>query len=174
MPTIKPYAGESHDRLTALINLDNQTNLVEGIDFNFGPVSEFAGNGNRNSRVTIVPTDANILPATISYRRLSATVLNNLPAGEIAPVILNSFNFDTYSILANINSSLGLDLTSSEVDNTIFNEARLQYPLNIVSGSLAWIPSTYNYKVDSPLFIHAENNTILTTQNGFPFELEGA
>lgn len=173
MPTIKPYEGLSNDRLTDLINSENNTSLVEGVDFTYGPVTVSAGPQGRNTSIILTPPEeSGFSETTIRYIRLPLTIMGLLPEGEVDYVDIENIPFTIHEILPKINASLGLSLTTSEVVNSTQTQAALQYPLTIVAGSFAWLPSTYNFKVRLPGTILEEDGDPLLTQHGLPFELE--
>lgn len=175
MPTIKPYKGLSNDRLTDLINSDNGTTLVEGVDFNYGPVTESAGTGGRNTAIELIPTDTTqYTSSVVRYTRLPIHVMGLLPEGEVDSVEISELPFTIHQILPKINEALGLDLTPDEVLNTTHTQRHSVYPLTILPGSLAWLPSTYYFKVELDGVILMENGEPILTQNGLPFELESA
>lgn len=175
MPIIKPYEGLSRDRLTNLINSDNNTSLVEGVDFTYSTLTIQSGPNGRNTAVNVIPVDdTTFQPSTVRFYRLNISVLSLLPEGEINLVDVPDLPFTTHDILANINLSLGLNLVEEEVENITYDEVRSEYPLTIVQGSFAWLPSTYYFKVRSESMLLAENDEPLLLENGFPFELESA
>lgn len=149
MDNTKPYAGASDQRLTALINKDNNSALVLGVDFTFGrpqPFSDFQG---RNTKVALAPlkgkppfTD----PEFLHYTRLALTHLDNLPAGWVQPVAVPSVPFKLRDILANINYALGLNLSADEIVDTTYDAVLAKYRLPIDEGvSLAWIDSDFSF-----------------------------
>lgn len=175
MSTTKPYSGTSKDRLVALINSDNGTNLQEGVDFVFGPVTSHSGKNGRNTRIKIIPIDTETYSErSVDYKRLSINVINNLPPGFIERVEINTLPFTTHSILEDINEALGLDLTEDEVVDELHETSSFEYPLKIRSTSLAWLASTYMFKVTIDGVLLQENGDPLLMENGFAFELESS
>lgn len=175
MPLTKPYQGLSNNRLTELINKDNNTTLVEGVDFNYGTLSVKASSGGRNTSIELNPADTNqFTPVTVNYTRLQIGVLDLLPKEMKDYVNLPSLPVSTHDILEEINRALGLNLTTSEVQNIEYTDNAAKLPLTILAGSLAWLPSTYYFKVRTEDMILSENGDPLLTENGFPFELESA
>lgn len=175
MPDTKPYAGASNDRLTVLMNQDNGTNFVEGVDFTFGPVEAYNSAQNRNSRIKIIPTDTEkYREVYVYYRRLPISILENLPEGFLDKVKITTYPFTIHGILADINAALGLDLKPEEVQDETFTEARTQYPLQIVAGSLAWLPSVYNFKTALEGVVLMEDGTAMLREDGLEVLLESA
>lgn len=141
-----PYIGASFDRLTALINHDNGTNLVEGVDFTYERIDEVFGNPNYNSKAILkVPEDSDKTDATVFFNRLPiADVLDSL---ESPPEVeIQSFPFTIHSILDDINTALGLNLDPSEVVNWNYDQASgdNKYKLQMLD-SPAWLPASELY-----------------------------
>ncbi len=145
MSSSKPYTGTSNDRLTALINAANGTNLVEEIDFTYGLPQPTIGPRGENTKVVLTPCAGTLYrgPVTIYYNRLSLDVLNLLPEGFIKPALIDVFPFCMQNVLGNIDDALGLQLEPHEVINVCFDNPQPSYPLTITPNSLAWLPSTY-------------------------------
>jgi hypothetical protein len=154
MARTTPYGGLSNDRLTALINFYNPTTQVtEGVDFTYGPPEEYSDGLGRNSKVTLVPVEGTQYagPEDVHYWRLPISVLSLLPAGFVQPVVIDAFPFSIHASLAAINEALGLNLTPSEVEDTIYSEEQSTYTLTALgANSLAWIDSTYEFQVQLP------------------------
>lgn len=173
MSTLKPYSGKSKDRLVELINHDNGTNLVEGVDFVFGTVESHSGNGGRNTRIKLIPTDTeNYGEEYVNYYRLSINVLDLLPDEFIEIVNIAQVPFTIHSILDDINTSLGLDLEPSEVVNETHSIEQQFYPLKIRVGSFAWLPSTYNFKTNLGAIALKETGDPILMENGDSVLLE--
>jgi len=172
----QPYLGTSKQRLVALINSDNNATLVEGEDFTLGAPSANSGPEGRNTKVTLTPTNSSeYTPSDLRYTRLSIAVLSTLASASpesITPVEITEIPFSIHGILDDINTALGLNLTPEEVQDQTFSAAQIQYPLTIVEGSYAWLPSTYNFSVTLSDGIETESGDPLLTETGFPFELE--
>lgn len=150
MAIVKPYSGLSSDRLTELINSDNRSALVEGVDFTYGNPIGYSGPANRNTQVTITPVSGAKYkgPKDLHYRRLELSVLDNLPPGSVAKVEIPSLPFSIHGILNEINIALGLNLTVDEVHDATFDEKLPEYPLRINEDiSLAWLDVDYQFKV---------------------------
>lgn len=170
----KPYSGTSKDRLTALINQDNNTSLVENVDFTYGIPEVFSGNNGRNTRIKLTPLTGEKSEAYVNYWRLSITALDQLPDGYIEVVQIPQLPFTIHSVLDAINTALGLDLTPDEVVNETHTEPKTSYPLKIRTGSFAWLPSTYYFKANMDNYILTEDGKPLETEDDFVFELETA
>lgn len=151
MATPKPYGGLSNDRLTALINAYNPgLNRVENVDFTYGQPQEYTDTPGRNTKVTLVPVEGTdyVGPEDIHYWRLPLSVLSLLPAGFVKPVVIDAFPFSIHASLAAINEALGLNLSPSEVEDTVYSEEQSTYTLTAIgANSLAWIDSTYEFQV---------------------------
>jgi hypothetical protein len=146
----KPYGGLSNDRLTALINRDNQKTLVEGVDFTFGTPSDYSDSQGRNTQVTITPVPGKKYkgPADLHYKRLPLLVLDDLSSGYIVKVQIPGLPFSIHGMLSAINTALGLNLIEDEVQDVEYTEKLAEYPLRINQGiSLAWVDSEYQFKV---------------------------
>lgn len=175
MPSIKPYDGLSGDRLTDLINLDNSSSLVQGVDFTYGPVTVINGNNGRNTAIDVLPTDTEShSESTVKYIRLPISIMGLLPVGEVDSVDVDALPVTTHDLLPRINAALGLSLTEDEVQNIEYTQVLATYPLTIVDGNIAWLPSTYNFKVNLPGTMLDEDGNSLLTEAGYPFELESA
>ena len=146
MTTPTPYAGESAQRLVNMINSDNNSALKLGVDFNFSNMSPYSDASGRNTKITMVATDSAQGSVTVHYWRLPLTVLNDLPAGYIQPVLIDSLPFSLHGILDRINTALGLNLTTDEVVDQTFTAQQDTYPLQINEAtSLAWLNSNYAF-----------------------------
>lgn len=144
MSRIKPYAGTSRQRLTDLINQANQTNREEGVDFRFSlPVQETGPSG-QNTSAVLNPVEGTLFksPVKVFYNRLDLSVLADLPAGEIQPVVISSAPFWMRTHLSQINDALGLSLLPDEIHNDYVSELSSSYTLRInETFSHAWINS---------------------------------
>lgn len=148
MSRIKPYAGNSRDRLTALINQTNSTQIKEGVDFRYEELKGDFGPNSQNTSVKLVP-----MPGTpylripkVYFWRLSLEVLENLPAGEVQSVPISSAPFWIHDKLDVINQSLGLDLQPEEVHNDLVTSLSSNYTLRADgSKSFAWVDSSYTF-----------------------------
>lgn len=148
-----PYAGSSAQRLTDLINADNDTTLQLGVDFTFGAPSAYSDSSERNTKVTMTPMPGTPWPKaeTIHYTRLQLTVLDDLPVGWVKPVLIQNLPFTLSGLLDEINEALGLNLTPDEVVNTVYSTAQDTYRLPINNNaSLGWIDSGYTFKAAYP------------------------
>lgn len=152
MATLTPYSGLSTSRLTAMINQDNRSALRYGVDFTFGQLEPFAGNGGRNTRVKLVSLKPQrYRDEWVYYRRLPLTALDRLPEGTVKPVTIASLPFSIHQILPQLNTALGLDLVPSEVEDAIFSTPQSDYPLRIVdANSVAWHNSDFHFKAVFP------------------------
>lgn len=173
MPTIKPYSGNSRDRLVKLINDDNGTNYQYGVEYTFGTPSPATGTGGRNTKIRLIPTDSTQYgQQDISYWRLPLSVLDQLPAGEIDKVKIDALPFKIHDVLDRINEALGIDLAPEEVLNTEYTLPQEKYQLRIASASssLAWSYSTYNFAVEADFlnFRYTTDGQIRRTTDGQP------
>lgn len=151
MARLKPYSGRSHDRLTALINSNNQLALQENINFTFGVPTVINGINGRNTAVTFNPVDFQLYDIqTLHYKRLSLAILGTLPVEEILPVTITQVPFTILSILTDINESLGLDLEPSEIQDELFTTVSTQYRIRIKdsASSLGWTASEFYFTAD--------------------------
>jgi hypothetical protein len=158
MPSLTPYIGLSNERLTAMLNKDNNKTLREGIDFTYGDVVAIIGRGGRNAMVRLTPVPGSGYPSAqdVQYWRLGIDALARLPAGSIDHVPVPKLPFRIHGILPVINTALGLNLRPAEVEDSLYSEEASSYTLKIVEGSLAWLPSTYSFPAintgtDTPL-----------------------
>lgn len=144
--TVKPYEGTDRDRLTALINNTNETTWQEGVDFEYGTAINPSTVDGANTSVWLRSKLTNYRDAIIHYERLDIGVLSLLPPQFLNTVLIDKLPFEIHEILEDINSALGLTLSTDEVVNTKFHNKRGSYPLNIVDGkSYAWLPSMYEF-----------------------------
>lgn len=168
MADTKPYAGVSPQRLTDLINSDNGSSLQLGVDFTFGPPSEYSDKMGRNSKVTMIPVPGSkwTRNEVIHYTRMALTVLNDLPDGWVKAVEIPSVPFTLSGMLDAINEALGLNLTVDEIVDTTYELPSSAYRLPINNAvSLAWIDSDFTFKAvytggDIPLDIAIKNSVL--------------
>lgn len=154
MPSLPyPYIGLSPQRLTDLINSDNNTAFQLGVDFNFSTPLPYSDTAGRNTKISMVPTDTSKYVATeIHYWRLPLTVLNDLPAGSVQPVQIPKVPFTTHQVLDAINTALGLNLSTAEVIDQTYSVKQVSYPLHInEASSLAWVDSNFQFQAQFPL-----------------------
>lgn len=147
MAITHPYKGTSVARLVALMNETNGTNYQIGIDFEISDLANTTGAGFRNSQFRVTPTSSEYEEQTMRFRRLSLSVLNEVPQNTIRPVVIPQVPFTIHEILPEINDALGLDLTPEEVLNTEYTETQGYYRLQIAGpfASLAWLESGYTF-----------------------------
>lgn len=154
MARLKPYAGTSHARLTALLNAGNNLSLQENVDFTFGTPTVISGPNGRNTSVVFNPVNYQIYDTqTLRYRRLNLSALAQLGSEEILPVTIQTIPFTTHGILSVINEALGLNLIASEVLDETFNTVQTTYRVRIRdnSSSLAWVASEFYYTANHQL-----------------------
>jgi hypothetical protein len=165
MDNTKPYAGASDQRLTALINQDNNSALQLGVDFTFGSPQPYSDSTGRNTEVILTPVPGRPYaptPEPVHYVRLALTVLDDLPVGWVKPVSIRSVPFSIRGILANINAALGLDLIADEVVDATYSVEADQYPLAVNEAvSLAWIDSDFQFKA---VFGEVPLSSVVTNQ----------
>lgn len=169
MDNPKPYAGTSGQRLTALINTDNNSALQLGVDFTLSAPQPYSDSAGRNTRVMITALDSayDPRPKPLHYKRLDLRVLDQLPEGWVTAVSVAGLPFSVHDILDDINAALGLDLQPEEVVNTTYTTGALQYRLVIDDTvSLAWIDSDYRFRVVFPEGIPLDSVIQVTTLNG--------
>ena len=144
---IKPYGGTSRQRLTDLINSANGLSLIEGIDFEYGPIVPYSDQPGANTKVTLKSHKAGSNDTDIHYARLGIDVLGHLPVEFLKDIWIDSVPFNIHDILDRINEALGLNLVSEEVVNLRFESLQETYPLRITPGkSYAWRESEYLFK----------------------------
>lgn len=149
MPTTTPYAGESSQRLVDLLNQANGTNYELDVDFTFGPIEAYSGSIARNTRIRVIPIRPGFTEQYIYFNRLSINALSRRPEGALDNVPIDSLPVNIHEKLDDINEALGLNLAPEEVQAAIYDDVRDEYPLTILPGaSHAWIPSTFNFKID--------------------------
>lgn len=145
----KPYQGSSEQRLVDLINSDNNTNLVLGVDYTFGELSEYSDAAGRNTQIVLLPLppSGHKKEQTVFYRRLPIDVLADLPSEMVEAVPVN-IPFTIHEVLPEINNKLGLALTEEEVVDATYDTGHARYPLVISAGSKAWLGgSSYAFEV---------------------------
>jgi hypothetical protein len=146
--TLKPYEGSDRNRLTALINEVNATTLQEGVDFEFGKYILPSNVPGANTSVRLRSKLTNYSDEVVHYRRLDIGVLALLPPDFLDTVLIDKLPFQIHEIIEDINTALGINLSTDEVVNTKFTDRRAKYPLNIRDGqSYAWLSSEYEFAV---------------------------
>ena len=151
MATQRPYAGSSAERLTALINKDNNSEIREGVDFYFGVPQAYNDTEGRNTQIVLTPIPGrpfNPVQKTVFYKRLELTALSRLPEGMVKTVRIEAVPFSIHEILGALNEALGVDLQPEEVEDQTFDTEESTYALSIAgeSASLAWLQSTFEFK----------------------------
>lgn len=162
LETFKPYGGTSRQRLTDLINSANGSDLIEGIDFEYGDIEPYLDQEGLNTKVTLKSLKLGKNDTDIHYARLGIDVLGHLPEDFIRSVWIDEFPFGIHAVLDRINEALGLDLVSEEVVDLRFDDLQEAYPLRIVPGkSYAWTESEYLFKIAETVDLA----TVLTVTN---------
>lgn len=150
MSLLKPYLTLDRNRLTSLINNDNDFDLVEGVDFTYGDTRSITGPNNTNTLVTLIPLPGSKLhqPLDVYYNRLSISVVKESFYKSIEPVYIPSVPFWTSSALPEINRVFGLNLTVYDIIDTLNLSKEESYALIInPSRSLIWLPGVLEFKV---------------------------
>lgn len=172
MPRRLPYAGTSVQRLVNLINTDNNTKLTLDVDFTLGqPTPSFTDS--YNTRVTFTPVNNNLFrQQSINYRRLSLSVINDLPASERLPIILE-LPTTIHESLSVINNALGINLTTAEVLDGPIVTSNTQYTLRIRDSfsSYAWLQSELVFTVNPDIIDETPTN-VRRLEDGTPRRLE--
>lgn len=166
MPSpVKPYGGSSRQRLTDLINSANKSQLIEGVDFEYGDLQSFSPHPGTNTKVTLRSLRTDKVDADVFYTRLGIDVLANLPPSLLQKVHLPEPPFSIHDVLDEINRALGLDLEPDEVVNLRYTTPQESYTLRIAPNrSLAWRDSQYLFKAE-----HAKDLSVeftITSLNG--------
>lgn len=147
---IKPYSGSSDTRLENLINANNAEQVFQGVDYTFDIPGVNTTSEPGNTAVVLKPIETDkYRNTTITYDRLPLSVLSDLPSGEITPVQVSALPFSIHDILTDINSALGLDLSTEEVEDKIYTEKQDTYVLS-VKQSLAWLDSSFAFPAEHP------------------------
>lgn len=142
MPQQKPYLGTSNARVTAAFNETSEKSYVYGTDFTFGTPVAFSGVGGRNTSVPVIPANGGSITYH-QYSRLDLGVLAELTGTAAIPKVqLPSGSFSIHTVLTQINTALGLNLTTAEVVNTSYSQGAGVYRLTI-SNSVAWLPGSF-------------------------------
>lgn len=151
MARIKPYAGTSKDRLSALISKSQTPVLPSAVSYVFSNMREGTSSVDGATDITVVASIGSRVdaPEDVSYQRLDIDVLSLLPSEEIELVPALEVPFSIHDILGEINTALGINLLPEEVVNEEFTEQSEIFPLTITSESLAWVPSVYMFRMAS-------------------------
>lgn len=152
MADMRPYGGSSLARLAKMINDDNATQLIPGVDYTLGPPLAYTDTEGRNTQVVLTPlvATATKVAQNVHFWRLDLAVLGELPPGYIQPVVIDTVPFTIHQILPQLNQALGLDLTESEVVNTQYTVPQAAYTLQIRNeNSLAWT-GAYGFQAQFP------------------------
>ncbi|BAW19128.1 hypothetical protein [Ralstonia phage RP31] len=171
MSRIKPYAGTSQARLSQLIRSAQQPVLPSAVNFNFGApeLGSAPVEGSTTVQAEAYTTTRQDEPLAINYKRLSFDALKRLPPGELVPFDPITFPTTVHAILPQINAGLGLDLVTSEVEDTPLDTLPINgITVTITDTSLAWLPGDYffPYTPNAPLpAARGENGQIPTDQN---------
>jgi hypothetical protein len=145
--TFRPYGGSSKQRLTDLINAANGKSLIEGIDFEYGPLEELTKHPKHNTQITLISKKPGVANTKVSFNRLGIDILAHLPPEMLGEIVIHTFPFSVRRFIHRFNDALGLDLKADEVENYIYQERRETYPLRIKRGaSVAWLPSEINVR----------------------------
>lgn len=150
MPTIKPYAGTSIDRLKELIRTRQTPVLPKSVKYVFSNLRLDNPQLEGTTVVTVVASAGTRVdpPVDVHYHRLNIDELSLLPQGFTEPVEATYVPFTTHSILDKINKALGIDLVPEEVLNESFDVQAERYPLTITGNkSFAWVDSTHWFKM---------------------------
>lgn len=152
MARIKPYAGTSFDRLSALISKAQTPVLPSTVSYTFTDLREGTGPLEGATDITVVASIGSRVdpPEDVTYQRLSIDVLSLLPPGEVVLVPAIEVPFSIHQTLDKINTALGINLLPEEVVDEEFTEQKELYPLTIDgNNSLAWLNSVYQFKMAS-------------------------
>jgi len=129
MATQRPYAGSSAERLTALINKDNNSEIREGVDFYFGVPEAYTDTEGRNTQIVLTPIPGrpfNPVQKTVFYKRLELAALSRLPEGMVKTVRIEAVPFSIHEILGALNAALGVDLQPDEVADDTLRDAPME------------------------------------------------
>lgn len=158
------YAGKSSERLVSLINHDNNTNLMVGVDFVFGTPKVYE-DAVRNTRVELIAiASTNYAHDEVYYTRLNIDRLVEPVNYQKHPVRLDTLNTTTHEILGRINSAFGIDLDEHEVVNEPITHYQTHYTLKITQYSLAWLESDLVFKAHHAIDDISLESVIKTTE----------
>jgi len=141
------YSGTSMQRLVAMITADNPVlaNYVYGVDYELRGLAgmPFDPMG-RNTTIEFIPVSNKFNIQTLQYRRLTAAALNPDPQ-VYDPLVLPTYPSSTHQVLGRINAILGTQLTTSEVENIIYDKVADEYRLRFTNTSVsyAWLSGDY-------------------------------
>lgn len=140
---------DKKSQLTSIANHDSNVSWQEMIDFDFGDIDTVSvAPAGRNTRIYVYAHKQGYVDQWLYYTRVSPSTINDqFIDGNVPAVTVPNQPFTVYSILDQINATLGLQLTSDDVENTAFEPGLLAYPITFKTTSLAWLAGTYNLKV---------------------------
>lgn len=170
---ITPYWGASIARFAALVNKNRAVALKPLTDFTFGTPVVYNGINKRNTYMVLNVTKPGFMKTQdVWYNRLNINVLGKLPVGSVVPVYVPTVPFKIHDILDDLNFSLGLSLTASEVENTRYSTTKPTYTLRIKDGaSVAWF-GTYDFKATTiKTKINLTSVLTKTALDGFKYPL---
>lgn len=148
-PTAPNILLDKKAQLLLIANSENHTTWNEVTDFDFGNMEGgITGAAGRNTRIYIDAHKQGYIDQWLYYKRIHPNTINDQFAGEEIPHILIPRDpFTTVQVLDKINEALNLNLTSDDVVNEAFMPGAFNYTITFKPTSLAWLPGTYNLKV---------------------------
>lgn len=144
MPPVRPYAGNSEELLTAIMNETSGTSFVYDQDFTFGTPVAVDGAGGRNTQIEVFPTNGGSV-SRHQYWRLDLAIMKNLDGMARPEIFQFGFRNMVYArnVLDEINELFGLNLRADEIENTQWF-AHSEEPLRlIITNSVHWLPGSY-------------------------------
>lgn len=147
MERIKPYRGNSLQRLAVLIRTAQTPSIPSNVELFIGPTQD-TGDQFRNTEVMVSHAfHTGVTPEKrVTYQRLELEGLKDLPFGELIPFENITFPTTTHAILDKINKALGINLTADEVVDESIEELPVNgVTLKIKPGSYAWLPGEHKF-----------------------------
>lgn len=137
------YSGLSADRLTALINATNKTNLVEGVDFNYGNIKEVKVVG-ANTQMQILFLGALAgYKDRVFYNRIDLKHLAKIGPETGNELYVASLPTTSHNLVEQLNLLYGTDLRDGDIEFKRYSKIEPVFEIVASAQSLAWIGSIY-------------------------------
>lgn len=137
------YSGLSAERLTALINATNNTDLVEGVDFNYGAIKEVKVTGANTQMQILFLGDLSGYKDRVFYNRIDLKHLAKSRPQLGQEVYVAKLPTTSHDLIEQLNLLYGTDLRDNDIEFKRYSKIEPVFEIVASAQSLAWIGSIY-------------------------------
>lgn len=148
--TATDLTADVRTQLNQIANHDNAVAWTSPTDFEFGAnESTTVDSAGRNTRIYVTAHKPGYIDQWLYYVRINPPTINDQFIDGVVPeVTIPNAPFTIVGIIAQINSTLNLHLTTEDVEDTPYQPGNTTYQIKFKPTSIGWLPGVYTIKVN--------------------------